>query len=87
MASLTSEAETCTCMPALIQVVLRGPISTKTDDITSQLLHSTLYVVIQVLIHCGQLLSFVYISAVAHAALWKQISSIVGSVVSFHSMW
>ena len=30
---------------------------------------------------------FVYISAVAHAALWKQISSTVGSVVSFYSMW
>ena len=26
---------------------------------------------------------FVYICAVAHAALWRQISSIVGSVVSF----
>ena len=30
---------------------------------------------------------FVYISAVAHAALWRLISSIVGSVVSFYSMW
>ena len=30
---------------------------------------------------------FVYISAAAHAALWRQISSIVGSVVSFYSMW
>ena len=27
---------------------------------------------------------FVYISAVAHAALWRQISSIVGSIVSFY---
>ena len=30
---------------------------------------------------------FVYILAVAHAALWKQISSIVGSVVSFTDLW
>ena len=29
---------------------------------------------------------FVYIIAAAHAAMWGQISSIVGSVVSFHRM-
>ena len=62
--------------------------------ITNELLHGTLYSypgIYDSLLEypywaAAVIGPFLYISAVAHAALWRQISSIVDSVVSFH-MW